>query len=145
MAMSSVSVVSNAQRLRRFRRPASTREIEHPKLRARLGQYSYLITVAAAAIAIGIGLTEASYTTTAQRGMNGTLAWTQSAGMPMRPTMSTMMTTEIPPADAAEASVHVRIGVPAGTRPGVSVRVVVTVTDARTGRPVSDLTACSCT
>ncbi|HEX5300618.1 MAG TPA: hypothetical protein VFW50_26860, partial [Streptosporangiaceae bacterium] len=71
--------------------------------------------------------------------MNGTLAWTESAGMPMRPTMSTMMTTEIPPVDAAEAKVHVRISVPPGTRPGLPVRVVVTVTDAATGRPVSDL------
>jgi Cu+-exporting ATPase len=60
MAMSSVSVVSNAQRLRRFRRPASAHEILHPPLRATLSQYSYLITVAAAAIAVGIGLTEAS-------------------------------------------------------------------------------------
>jgi Cu+-exporting ATPase len=139
MAMSSVSVVSNAQRLRRFRRPASTHEILHPKLGARLSQYSYLTVVAAAAIAIGIGLTAASYTTTAQRGMNGTLAWTESAGMPMRPTMSTMMTTEIPPVDAAEAGVHVRIIVPAGTRPGLPARVVVKLTDARTGGPVTDL------
>jgi Cu+-exporting ATPase len=139
MAMSSVSVVSNAQRLRRFRRPADAHEILHPPLRARLGQYSYLATVAAAAIAIGIGLTEASYTTTAQRGMNGTLAWTESAGMPMRPTMSTMMTTEIPPVDAAEANVHVQIRVPAGTRPGLPARIVVAVTDAGTGRPVGDL------
>src|SRR6185312_4306475 len=78
MAMSSVSVVSNAQRLRRFRRPASAHEILHPPLRARLGQYSYLTTVAAAAIAVGVGLTAASHTNTAQRGMNGTLAWTES-------------------------------------------------------------------
>ena len=139
MAMSSVSVVSNAQRLRRFRRPASAHEILHPPLRARLGQYSYLATVAAAAIAVGVGLTAASHTNTAQRGMNGTLAWTESAGMPMRPTMGTMMTTEIPPVDAAEADVHVQVSVPAGTRPGVPARVVVTVTDASTGRPVSDL------
>ena len=139
MAMSSVSVVSNAQRLRRFRRPASAHEILHPPLRARIGQYSYLATVAVAAIAVGAGLTAASHTNTAQRGMNGALAWTESAGMPMRPTMGTMMTTEIPPVDAAEADVHVQISVPAGTRPGVPARVVVTVTDARTGRPVSDL------
>jgi Cu+-exporting ATPase len=71
--------------------------------------------------------------------MNGTLAWTESAGMPMRPTMGTMMTTEIPPVDAVEADVHVHVSVPAGTRPGVPARVLVTVTDARTGRPVSDL------
>ena len=139
MAMSSVSVVSNAQRLRRFGRPASADEIVHPPLRARLGQYGYLTTAAAAAIAVGIGLTAASYTSTAQRGMNGTLAWTESAGMPMRPTMSTMMTTEIAPVDAAEAGVHVQLSVPAGTRPGLPARVVVTVTDARTGRPVGDL------
>jgi Cu+-exporting ATPase len=139
MAMSSVSVVSNAQRLRRFRRPASAHEILHPPLRARLGQYSYLTTVAAAAIAVGVGLTAASHTNTAQRGMNGTLAWTESAGMPMRPTMGTMMTTEIPPVDAAEADVHVQVSVPAGTRPGLPARVVVTVTDTSTGRPVSDL------
>ena len=139
MAMSSVSVVSNAQRLRRFRRPASAHEILHLPLRARIGQYSYLATVAVAAIAIGAGLTAASYTSTAKRGMNGALAWTESAGMPMRPTMGTMMTTEIPPVDAAEARVHVRISVPAGTRPGIPARVVVTVTDARSGRPVGDL------
>jgi Cu+-exporting ATPase len=139
MAMSSVSVVSNAQRLRRFRRPATAHEILHPPLRARLGQYSYLTTVAAAAIAVGVGLTAASHTNTAQRGMNGTLAWTESAGMPMRPTMGTMMTTEIPPVDAAEADVHVQVSVPAGARPGLPARVVVKVTNARTGLPVSDL------
>src|SRR6266513_165641 len=50
---------------------------------------------------VGAGLTAASYTNTAKRGMNGALAWTESAGMPMRPTMGTMMTTEIPPVDAA--------------------------------------------
>ena len=138
MAMSSVSVVSNAQRLRRFRL-ASAHEILHLPLRARIGQYSYLATVAVAAIAVGAGLTAASYTNTARRGMNGALAWTESAGMPMRPTMGTMMTTEIPPVDAAEARVHVRISVPAGTRPGVPARVVVTVTDTSSGRPVSDL------
>jgi Cu+-exporting ATPase len=125
MAMSSVSVVTNAQRLRRFRRPASAEEILHPTLRSRIGQYSYLATVAVAAVALGIALTVASHTNTAQRGMNGTLAWTEQVGMPMRPSMSTMMTTEIPPVDAAEAHVHERIDVPADTRPGVPTRVLI--------------------
>ena len=79
--------------------------------------------MAAAAIAVGVGLTAASHTNTAQRGMNGTLAWTESVGMPMRPTMGTMMTTEIPPVDAAEAGVHVQIGGRAHP-PGVPARVV---------------------
>jgi Cu+-exporting ATPase len=100
---------------------------------------SLLAVVAAAAIAIGTGLTVASHTDTAQRGMNGTLAWTESVGMPMRPSMTTMMTTEIPPVDAAEAGVHAQISLPAGTRPGVPTHVVVRVTDARTGNPITDL------
>jgi P-type Cu+ transporter len=139
MAMSSVSVVTNAQRLRRFRRPATAAEILHPGLRSRIGQYSYLVVIAAVAVAIGAGLTAASRTDTARRGMNGVLAWTQSVGMPMRPQMSTMMTTEIPPADAAEAGVRVRLHVPADARPGTPTRVTVDLTDSRTGRPVTDL------
>jgi Cu+-exporting ATPase len=139
MAMSSVSVVTNAQRLRRFRRPATAHEILHPRLRERVGQYSYLVVVATAAVAVGVGLTALSRTDTARRGMNGVLAWTQSVGMPMRPSMSTMMTTEIPPVDAAEAHVRVHVDVPPITEPGVRTRVEVTLTDTRTGRPVTGL------
>ena len=140
MAMSSVSVVTNAQRLRRFRLPAGVREILHPPLAARAGQYAYLSTVAILALAIGAGLTGLSRTDTAARGMNGVLAWTQSTGMPMRPVMSTMMTTDVDPVDAAEARVHVRLGLPAVLRPGQPARMTVTLTDARTGAPVTDLT-----
>jgi Cu+-exporting ATPase len=139
MAMSSVSVVTNAQRLRRFRRPANAQEILHRTLRERIGQYSYLVTIAVAAIAIGTSLTVASHTDAAERGMNGTLAWTEQVGMPMRPSMSTMMTTEIPPVDAAEAHVKVQIDVPAGTRPGIPTRVSIRLTDSRTGNPIGDL------
>ena len=139
MAMSSVSVVTNAQRLRRFRRPASAREILHPPLAARARQYAYLATGAVLALALGAGLTGLSRTDTARRGMNGVLAWTQSAGMPMRPQMSTMMTTDIPPVDAADAHVRVRLDVPRAVTPGQPARVTVTLTDARTGGPVTDL------
>ena len=149
MAMSSVSVVTNALRLRRFRRPASAQEILHPPLRARVGQYSYLTTVAAAAIAVGVGLTAVSRTDFAERGMNGTLAWTESAGMPMRPAMSTMMTTEIPPMDAAEADVHVQVSVPGRHPPGCP-RPRRRHSDRRQHRPPGqrphpDPRACSCT
>ncbi len=53
MAMSSVSVVTNALRLRRFRRPESAAEILHPSLRERVAEYAYLVAIAIVALAVG--------------------------------------------------------------------------------------------
>ena len=53
MAMSSVSVVTNALRLRGFRRPENPEEILHPGLLDRVREYSYLAGIAVVAIAIG--------------------------------------------------------------------------------------------
>ena len=139
MAMSSVSVVTNALRLRRFRRPASAKEILHPPLSSRIGQYSYLVGVAVLALAVGVGLTALSRTDTAQRGMNGVLAWTETTGMPMRPAMSTMMTADIETVDAHDAGLTVRLEVPGDARPGEETRVVASITDTETGAPIEDL------
>ena len=54
MAMSSVSVVTNALRLRGFRRPASAREILHPALRSVIGEYAYLAGIAVVALLVGL-------------------------------------------------------------------------------------------
>jgi Cu+-exporting ATPase len=140
MAMSSVSVLSNALRLRRFKRPASVEEILHPPVRERVGQYAYLTAVAVVALTIGGTLTAVSRMDFAERGMNGTLAWMQTTGMPMRPAMSKMMTAEIPPTEAGAAGFDVRLDVPDTTRPGVPTTVTATVVDAGTGEPVTDLT-----
>src|SRR5204862_3781470 len=51
MAMSSVSVVTNALRLRRFRQPKDAAAILHPPLRARIGEYAYLGGLAVLALA----------------------------------------------------------------------------------------------
>ena len=53
MAMSSVSVVTNALRLRGFTRPKDAAAILHPPLRARVGEYAYLVGIAIIAIAVG--------------------------------------------------------------------------------------------
>jgi Cu+-exporting ATPase len=140
MAMSSVSVVTNALRLRRFRRPATVDEILHPPLRARIGQYAYLTGIAVVALALGAGLTAVSRMDFAERGMNGQLAWAQGTGMPMRPAMSEMMTAEVPPTDATDARVDVRLDLPADVRPGQPTRLVATVVDSGTGEPIEDLT-----
>ena len=139
MAMSSVSVLSNALRLRRFRRPESVQEILHPPIKERVGQYAYLTAVAVVALAIGGTLTAVSRMDFAERGMNGTLAWVQTTGMPMRPAMSTMMTAEIAATEATEAGLDVQLHVPDTTRPGVPTTVTATVVHAETGEPVTDL------
>jgi Cu+-exporting ATPase len=54
MAMCSVSVVTNALRLRRFRPPQSAGEILHPSLQARIGEYAYLVGIALVALAVGV-------------------------------------------------------------------------------------------
>src|SRR5207247_4591090 len=53
MAMSSVSVVTNALRLRGFKRPENTRAILHPSMRERVSEYAYLVAIAVVALAIG--------------------------------------------------------------------------------------------
>jgi Cu+-exporting ATPase len=55
MAMSSVSVVTNALRLRGFRAPHDAHEILHPPLRAKVGEYAYLAGIAVIALLIGAG------------------------------------------------------------------------------------------
>jgi Cu+-exporting ATPase len=53
MAMSSVSVVSNALRLRKFEPPRNAGEILHPPLGRRLQEVGFLVGIALVAIAIG--------------------------------------------------------------------------------------------
>ncbi|MFC0864042.1 heavy metal translocating P-type ATPase [Sphaerimonospora cavernae] len=138
MAMSSVSVVTNALRLRGFRRTDADRT-GRARVLAKIADYGYLTGIAALAVCVGAGLTALSRTDTAQRGMNGVLAWMQGTGMPMRPAMSVMMKAETEPRHADDAGVKVDLEVPDDVTPGQPATIRVRVTDAESGRLVDDI------
>ena len=54
MAMSSVSVVTNALRLRGFRRPVSAEAFLHPSWGERVREYAYLAGIGLVALAVGL-------------------------------------------------------------------------------------------
>ncbi|GAA3801219.1 heavy metal translocating P-type ATPase [Nocardioides panacisoli] len=136
MAMSSVSVVTNALRLRRFD-PAKAGS--RPTLLDQVGRWSYLAAIAVVALSLGAGFTWLSRTDQAERGMNGALAWSEGMGMPMRPLMSTMEETDVPPVSPHDADLNVALQVPADIEPGEPTMLTVTVRDAETGALVDDL------
>jgi Cu+-exporting ATPase len=55
MAMSSVSVITNALRLHTFERPTSGREILHPPIETKIKEWRYLVGIALIALLIGAG------------------------------------------------------------------------------------------
>jgi Cu+-exporting ATPase len=138
MAMSSVSVVTNALRLRGFRRPDGVAAILRPPLRARVGEAGYLVAVATLALTLGAGLTALTGTDAYRRSMNGTLAWTGSAGMPLRPSMTALMQADVEPVSAEVAGVQADVITPPTIRAGTPARLVFRLA-TRDGRPLTDV------
>ncbi len=112
MAMSSVSVVTNALRLRGFKRPASAREILHPSLRSVVSDYMYLVGIGVLALLVGLGA----------------LALARSTGE----LAATAITAEA-------AGIRAELVTPATLTPGAPARVVYRLTDARLGAPITDV------
>ena len=130
MAMSSVSVVTNALRLRGFTPGVPVR---------RLRDASYLLGIAVLALALGAGFTWLSRTDQAERGMNGVLAWSEGMGMPMRPLMSVMEEADVPPVTARDAGLAVTVQGAEALEPGRQATLTLEVRDAETGDLVEDL------
>jgi Cu+-exporting ATPase len=138
MAMSSVSVVTNALRLRKFTPPATHEELLRTSWRTRVASSAYLVTIGVVALALGAGFTALSRTDAAERGMNGILAWSEGMGMPMRPLMSVMEETDVEPVSPHDAGFEVDLDHDELV-PGRPATLTVTVRDAETGEPVDDL------
>ncbi len=129
MAMSSVSVVTNALRLRGFHRPESAAAILHPSWGERVREYAYLAGIALVALAVGVtslflarpghGAGDAS-----QAGTRGTAM----ASEKMYPVVS-----------AAAAGVRAELSVAAPVEPSVPVRLAYRLADARSGAPLTDV------
>ena len=96
----------------RGRDPAA--EAVGPRRRLRLPRHRRRV-----ALTLGTVFTWASRTETASHGMNGLLAWTEGMGMPMRPAMSVMETTDTPPISAHDAGLRVTLTPAGDLTPGV--------------------------
>ncbi len=111
MAMSSVSVVTNALRLRGFRPPKSVNEILHPALGRRLREVAYLAVIAA--LALGIGATALVLVPDAGAGASMNGAVSPGAGLHAAALTTADRTVDITASDSLvfdPSSVSVRAG-----------------------------------
>ena len=130
MAMSSVSVVTNALRLRGFRRPQSAAEILHPSLGSRVREYAYLVSIAIAAI--GVGAAALYYARGEDHGMAG--AGTSRDGGAGHKASSMRV-----PVNAVQAGVSAVLAAPTRVETGVPARLAYRLADARSGAALTDV------
>ena len=129
MAMSSVSVVTNALRLRGFRRPASAQAILHPPLGERVREYAYLVAIAI--VALGVGAASLVYA----QPVPGT---EDDAGHGTMPRNShTIGTNARPSTPVGTASVQVTA--PAAVTPGQPAEISYQFTETETDAPLTDI------
>lgn len=129
MAMSSVSVVTNALRLRSFRQPRDAREILHPSLRSRVSEYAYLTGIAVLALVIG------TFAPVFAQPEHSAESEGAHEGMAMNESIQS----------AAEAGVAVELAAPTAIEPNVPTTLTYRLADAETGAPITDVAISHCT
>jgi Cu+-exporting ATPase len=147
MAMSSVSVVTNALRLRGFTRPASVQAILHPPFAERVRDYAYLVAIAAVALAVGAASLAFAQPDHAQ-------GPTPSGSTPGSSSMNTQSITAPaaghnahapaaagqPAASAApDGNTRVALVTPSALAPGQAAAVTYRLSDGQTGAPITDV------
>jgi Cu+-exporting ATPase len=138
MAMSSVSVVTNALRLRGFERPASVEAILHPPIGERIREYAYLVAIAV--VAIGVGAASLAFAQPEHAG-NGGSGHTSTSPGTMNPQHTDTHDPGTHPAASAPqtGSTRVELIAPASAQPGQPVALTYRLTDTPTGAPVTDV------
>jgi Cu+-exporting ATPase len=138
MAMSSVSVVTNALRLRRFRRPSSAQQILHPPIGERIGEYAYLVGIAL--VALGVGVAALTFARPEHAAMSAPQAAEPTTGQNgQMADHGAMPAPSAPAVPAADAGVRAELVAPTTLVPGAPVALTYRLTEARTGAPIADV------
>jgi Cu+-exporting ATPase len=134
MAMSSVSVVTNALRLRAFRRPVGAAAILRPSWGERAGEYAYLGGIAL--VALGVGAAALVLARPEHSNRTGGMSMNASAGGSVTGPVPAAM---YPVLSAAEAGVRATLTAPAALAPGTPARLSYRFAAAGTGTPLTDI------
>jgi P-type Cu+ transporter len=129
MAMSSVSVVTNALRLRSFRRPASAEQILHPPLGERVREYAYLVGIAI--VALGVGAASLAYAQPADGS-------SEDPGHGTMPRNSHTIGTNARKPTPTQ-NTRVEVTAPSVVAPGTPAEITYQFSDAETDAPVADI------